>query len=174
MHARRAGSESLPCIHNRCCFCKLDIDEVTEILGFLSRVGDNGGHRLADKAHDIARQGRLADRHVIELVQHRPDRLDRGNIRRGQDRGTRWRHDAHDPAGRDRAAHEAHPLGRGQVGGEAPLTGHERGIFEPADGAAHPAAVALRVQRHVVERKVQDAGARRISCAVLRTALMMF
>ena len=40
-----------------------------------SLARDDGGDRLADKAHHAVGQHRLADRQVVELVQHRRDRL---------------------------------------------------------------------------------------------------
>ena len=49
---------------------------IGEVLGRRRARRHHRRHRLADKAHGVGRQNRLADRLVVELVQHRQDRLD--------------------------------------------------------------------------------------------------
>jgi len=83
-------------------------------------------------------QDRLADRLVIELVQHRQDRLHALEIGGGDDRRTRRRFDILNLSRSDRAAHEAQPVGGGEIGGEAALAGDQRRIFNAPNGAADP------------------------------------
>ena len=83
-------------------------------------------------------QDRLADRLVVELVQHRRDLLHAVKIGGGDHHRAVRRDDALNFAGGDRAAHEAHPMRGGQVGGEAALAGDQRRVFDAADGAADP------------------------------------
>ena len=54
----------------------LDLDLIGDVLGRLRALRQHGGNRLSDVAHDAVGEDRLGDRHVVELVQHRPDRLD--------------------------------------------------------------------------------------------------
>src|SRR5262249_35688953 len=109
------------------------------ILGFFPRRRDHRGDRLADEAHDVARQHRLADRHVFELVQHWPDRLDGGEFGGGDDRrALGWRNPYVSPRS-DRASHEAYPVRRPQIGGETAVARDQRRVLEPPDRAADPA-----------------------------------
>ena len=88
------------------------------------RRRDHRRDRLADEAHDIRRQHRLADRHVVELVQHRLDRLHRREVGSRDDRRAGRCGNPHDPAGGDRAPTKRtqHAAGRSPVNRPWPVT----------------------------------------------------
>ncbi len=125
-------------IDHRLGLLDLDLDPVGDVLGRLGALRQHGGDGLADVAHDAVGEDRLADRHVAELVQHRPDRLDLLHIDGRHDRRAVGRGDAQDASGGHRAAHEAHVLRRRQIAGEASNAGDQRRILEPPDRAADP------------------------------------
>ena len=57
-----------------------EFDLVNDVLGFLFGGSDDRRDRLADEAHLAVGEDRLAERLVLELVQHRQDRLHAGEI----------------------------------------------------------------------------------------------
>ena len=127
-------------------------DSFGDVLGFFLRGGDHGGDGLADKTHLAIGEHRLADRPVIEFVQHRRDLLNALQVSGGDNRRVVRRHDLFDFPGGDRATHDAHPICGWQVGGEAAIPGDQRGIFQAADGAANPVhAAAFGMGGHVME-----------------------
>ena len=142
------GASAAARIDHRRRLLDLDLDLIGDVLGLLPGRRHHGRDRLADEAHDTGRQHRLADRHIVELVQHRPDRLHRRKVGGRDHRRACGRIDPHDPPGRDRAAHEAHPAGRRQVAGEAALAGDQGRVLDPADRAADPAAIAFGMGDH--------------------------
>ena len=131
-----------------------DLDAIGDVLGLFAAGRDHGGDRLADEPYDLARQHRLADRDVIELVQHRPDRLDGCQIGGGEHQRALGCVDPNDPARRHRASHEADPSRGREIACEAAATGDQRRILEASDRAADPAAtaVALGIAGHSVAR----------------------
>ncbi len=137
----------------RACF-DFELDAIGDILGLFTARRDYGGDRLADESHDLARQHRLADGHVIKLVQHRPDRFDGCQIGGGDDQRVLGCADPNDPPRRHRASHEADPPRGRQIAGEAAATGDQGRILEASDRAANPAptAVALGIAGHSVPR----------------------
>ena len=138
MHARRAGLQRLLRVDNRRQFSNLDRHRFGDILGLSGRRRDDGGDRLAGEAHHVGRQDRLRDRLIIELVQHRPDRPHAVEIGGAINARSVRRGDADDAAGGNGAADEAHPKGGVEIAGEAAAAGHQRRVFQPADGAANP------------------------------------
>ena len=58
-------------IDQRLALVDLDLDQIDDVLGLFLAGGDRGGDAFADKAHDAVGQHRIADRLVVELVQHR-------------------------------------------------------------------------------------------------------
>ena len=79
-----------------------------------------------------------ADRLVIELVQHRRDRLHALEIGGGDHHRARRRVDLVDLARRRPGCARSAPSARRQIGGEAAVAGDQRRVFQPADGAADP------------------------------------
>jgi hypothetical protein len=71
-------------------------------------------------------------------MQHRQNFLHTREIGGGDHHGVLRRVDLGEFSGGDRAAHEAHPMGGGQIGGEAASPGDQCRVFQPADGAADP------------------------------------
>ena len=138
VHLRRAGGERGERIDHRHGRLDHEIDLLGDVFGVGCARSHDGGDRLADKAHDAVGQDRLADRPVVELVQHRQDFLHALEIGGGDDHRAVRRIDPRDFSRRQRAAHEAHPMRRRQVGGEAALALDQRRVFQPADGAADP------------------------------------
>ena len=126
----------------------LDLDKIGDVLGLLPRRRDHRRDRLADEAHDILRQHRLADRHVVELVQHRLDRLHRREVGSRNDRRAGRCGNPHDPAGGQRAPDKADPARRRQVAGEPALAGHQGWVLDPPHRAADPAAISFRMDGH--------------------------
>ena len=127
-------------------FLDPDIDEVGSVFGEIWILGKNGGDRLADIAHSLARQHRLqigrqpcdlgrrgaeasaqADRRKIRNVARGPHRNDprRCQRRRAVDRN--------DPAMRIGRADDPHVqlMREGKVGDKASLAGQQRRILEP-------------------------------------------
>ncbi len=152
MNLRRAGSKRVTRVDHRRGLVDRNFDLIGDVLGRCRVCGNHCGDRLADKAHLAVGQDRLADRLVIKLIQHRQDRLHALEIGGGNDRRTRRRFDVLNLSGGDRAAHEAHPVGGGEIGGETALAGDERGIFDTPDGAADPFEPrAFGVRGHVTE-----------------------
>ena len=117
-------------------FLDLDLDQIGEVLGCFPRGRDDRGDRLADETHHLRRQHRLDDRHVVELVQHRPQRLHRREVGGGDDHSPFRLDDADDAPRRHRAPDEAHPQRGGEVAGEPPQAGHQHVILDPTEGAA--------------------------------------
>ena len=137
--------------HDRRHLFDFDLNPIGRIFGFFPRRRDHRSDRLADEAHDVARQHRLADRYVIELLQHRPDRLDGGEIGGGDDRRAFWWRNPYDSPRSDRASHEAYPVRRPQIGGETAVARDQRRVLEPPDRAADPApTVVLGMTGHSV------------------------
>ncbi len=125
--------------------------------------------RLADIAHELVRQHRLAV--GLERFQPGEAEADRRQMRdigvgpHGMHAGQGERStgiDRLDAAVRHRRAHHAHrPLaGEIDVGGEAALPGQQRAVFQARDGTADEFGRPAHVPR--------------ISFAAARTALMMF
>ena len=86
---------------------------------------DHGGDRFAHEAHHIGRQHRLADRHIIELVQRRWIGLTAARSAAVITVAPSGRIDPHDAPGRHCAAHEAQPAwppGRSPVKRPSPAT----------------------------------------------------
>ncbi len=149
VHLRRARRQRGEQIDHRHGLLDGKLDLVGDVLGLFLARGHDGGDRLADKAHDAVGQNRLDDRLVIELVQHRHDRFHAGEVGGGDHQRAVRLGDPPQAAGGHRAAHEAHPMRRRQIGGEAALPGEQRGIFDASDGAADPGhAGAFGVRGH--------------------------
>ena len=158
MNLRRAGSERVTRVDHRRGLVDCHLNQIGDVFGLFLARRDDCRDRLADKAHLAVGQDRLADRLVIELVQHRQDRLHALEIGGGDDRRVRRRFDVLNLSSGERAAHEAHPVDGGEIGGEAALAGDQRGIFDAPDGAADPFEPgAFGVRGHVTE----DSSARR-------------
>ena len=138
MHARRAGFQRLLRVDNRRQVRNLDRHRFGDVFGLRGRRRDDGGDRLAGEAHHVGRQDRLLDRLIIELVQHRPDRPHAVEIGGAINARSVRRGDADDAAGGNGTADETHPLGGVEIAGEAAAAGHQRRVFQPADGAADP------------------------------------
>ena len=119
---RRAGRQRRERVDHRHGLLDHEIDLVGDVLGLARARRHDGSDRLADKAHDAVGEYRLGDRLVVELVQHRQDRLHAGEIGGGDDERAVRLVDAPQAAGGHRAAHETHPVRRRQVGGEAALS----------------------------------------------------
>jgi hypothetical protein len=132
IEARHHGLDFRP--HQRC-----------GILGAIGIGGEDDGERLADIAHEFARQDVLA----IGLEPGDPghaeiDRRQGGNVRGGPDRGhavgrLRRRHvNGREASERDRRAHYAHvELARKrQIGDEARRAAKQRLVLDPAHGSA--------------------------------------
>ena len=135
----------------------LDLDLIGDVLGRLRALRQHSGNRLSDVAHDAVGEDRLGDRHVVELVQHRPDRLDVPQIGRRHDGGAIRSRDAHDASGGHGAAHEAHVVHRRQIAGEASNASDQRRILEPPDRPPDPRGACsrarlFRVSGHAAER----------------------
>ncbi len=94
----------------------------------------------------------MLDRDVIELVQHRPDRLHARELGHGQHHRALRRRDALDLAGCHRASHEPHPALRRQIAGEAPEARDQSRILDPADRAADPGLAVMRMRAHAAAR----------------------
>ena len=116
----------------------LQNDALGDVLGHFLRCREHHRDRIAEIAHDLAREYRLRDRHIAELVQHRPDRLHLGQIRRGEHHGPFGRFDPQDASRRHRAAHEAGVVLRRQIGGEPSGAAQQNRVFQPADRASDP------------------------------------
>ena len=140
---RGAGSQCRLGADDRRHVFDVDLDEIGDVFGLFPARGDDRRERLADESDHILGQHRLADRHVVELVQHRLDRLHRGKVGSRDDRRALGCRDPPDPARGDRAPHKAHPACRRQVAGEAAIAGHQRRILEPPDRAADPAVTVI-------------------------------
>ena len=142
----------------------VDEDALGGILGEIGVGGEDDRHRLADIAHLVLRQDRLAvgleagDADLAEI-----DRRDRGDVGEGPHRRHAGhgqglaRLDAEDAAVGDRRADDAHVelAGKIDVGGEAALSGEKRPVLQAPYGGA-------------------DDGHQRILSAAARTASMMF
>jgi hypothetical protein len=143
---RRVGA------HRRRQFFDFDLDEIGDVLGLFPPRGHHRRDRLADKPHDVARQHRLADRHIVELVQQGLDRLHRCELGGGDDCRALGRHDPLDPTGGHRAPDEPDPSCRRQVAREPAAAGHQRRILEAPDRTADPTAIVLGIAGHSVPR----------------------
>ncbi len=149
MDLRRAGCERRARVNRGLDLGDIERDLIDNVLGFFLARRDHGGDRLADETHHAVGQNRLRHRLVVELVQHRLDRLHVGEIGRGDDPRVLRRVDLADFAGGDGAAHEAHPVHRLHVSREAAAAGDQRGILQPPDGTADPGhAGALAMSGH--------------------------
>ncbi len=165
--------------------CDLDLDEVRRVLGDIRVLGEHGGDGVADIAHAVDRQHRLAigldlvgrARGVAEI-----DRGNAGDVGAGPHGGNARRGrsacggvDAHDPAVRDGGAHHAHVelMGKGDIAGEPAVPPHERRVLDPRHRMAEHAALVRARRRRIALAHVVPA-ALRISAAAARTALMMF
>ena len=93
MHQRRAERERAGGADHRRQLFDLDLDQLGDVLGLLAARRHHRRDRLADEPHHVLRQDGLADQHVVELVQHGPDRLDRGEIGGRNDGRTDGRRD---------------------------------------------------------------------------------
>ena len=133
----------------------VDLDTIGNVLGLFLRRRDHRSDRLADEPHDIARQHRLADRHVAELVQQRLDRLHACELGGGDDGRALRRHDPLDPTRRDRAPDETNPARRRQVARELAVAGHQCRILETPDRTADPTAMVLGIDGHSAPRFAQ-------------------
>ena len=138
VHLGCAAEERRARIDNRGRFRNRKLNQVGDVFRFFLARRHHGGDRFADKPHDAGGQDRLADRLVVELVQHRRDFLHALEIGGSEDHRVLRRANVHDFSSRHRAAHKAHPMRCGEIGGEAPLAGDQRGIFQAANGAADP------------------------------------
>ncbi len=133
-----------------------ELDQLGDVFGCFLAYPHHGGDRLADEAHDAVGEDRLADRPVIEFMQHRRDFLHAPEIGGGDHHRALRRGDPRDLARRDRATHEAYPMRCGEIGGKAALAGNQRRIFQPPDGAADPfQSAAFGVRRHEVECSIE-------------------
>ena len=148
VNRRRPCHQRRLSIHQRRRFLDLDGDEIGKVLGGLPAVRHHRSNRFADEAHDVGCQDRLGDRRIVELVQHRGDGAQCGDLGGRHQHDAVWRRDAHDTAGRDRTAHEPNPLRGRQIAGEATLPGYQRRILDPTYGAAHPAGWGLEGTKH--------------------------
>ena len=138
MDERSAGLERVECVGDRSQLGNLNADRVRDVLRLGGRWCDDGRNRLADEAHNGARQDRLFDRLIIEFVQHRPDRPRAGEVLGANDRYAARRADADDAAGRNGAADEADVVRRWKIGGETAAPGDQCRVLEPPDGTADP------------------------------------
>jgi hypothetical protein len=86
---------------------------VDDVLGLFLARGDHRGDRLAGKAHFAGSKDRLADRLVVELMQHRRDRLEAFHVGGGNDPGAIRRLDVFDLPRSNRASHKTYPMCRG-------------------------------------------------------------
>ena len=75
VHLGRSVLERSACIGHGRRFVDRDFDLVNDVFGLFLARRHNGGNRLADEAHHAVGKHRLADRLVVELVQHRSDLL---------------------------------------------------------------------------------------------------
>ena len=138
MHDRRAVGERAARVGHGGERRDLDLDLIGDVLGLLLARCDHGGDQLADKAHHARGEDRLRHRHIVELVQHRLDRLDRRDVG-GGDHICAGRHaDAVDATRRDRTSHETNPMRRRQVGGEMALPRHQAPDPRAAGSSGRP------------------------------------
>ena len=84
MRARAVGKRVVR-IDQWLLFGDRELDLVDDVLGLFLAGGDHGGDRLAGEAHFAVGEDRLADRLVVELVQHRRDRLEAFHIGGGDE-----------------------------------------------------------------------------------------
>jgi hypothetical protein len=138
MDLRRAGCERCARVNLRRDIGDIERDLIDKVLGFFLARRDHGGKRLADETHHAIGQNWLRHRLVVELVQHRLDRLHVDEIGRADHPRILRRFDLADFAGGGGAAHEAHPVHRLHVSREAAAAGDQRGILQPPDGTADP------------------------------------
>src|SRR5687767_12693382 len=75
MNVRRAGGKRAARIGHRGERLDFDLDAIGDILSLLLARRDHGSDQFADKTHDVRGQDRLRYRDVVELVQHRLNRL---------------------------------------------------------------------------------------------------
>ena len=120
-----------------------------DVLGLGARRRDAHGDEFADLAHLAGGEHRLLGNLEARQPRDGADRLDAGEIRRGEDAAAiALRHvDAADQRMRQRAAHERHVLQPGEtdVGDELAAAAHQPVVFL----ARQPRADALSGARHL-------------------------
>ena len=80
MHQRRAVGQGLAAVGQRGGFGDVDLDLIAKILRLILARGKHRRDRFAGEANHAVGEDRLSDRDIVELVQHRPDRLYRLEI----------------------------------------------------------------------------------------------
>ncbi len=149
MHLRCAGFERRTCVGHRCGIVDRYFDLIGDILGFFFACRDDRSDRFAGKANDAVCEDRLTDPLIIELVQHRRDCLHAFEVSGGDHHRTFGASDAFNLSSRDSTAHEADPMGRGQVGREPSLARDQGRVFQSPDRASNPGhARAFGVRGH--------------------------
>ena len=128
-------------------FLDLDRDQVGGILGHVGVFGEHRGDRIADVAHLVGRQYRLAvGRELFDRAFAEIDRPDVGNVGRGPDRhdarhgARRGGVDGNDLSVRVVGAHHPHvKLAREvDVARERAAAGDQRRVLQPLDRLADP------------------------------------
>jgi len=116
---RRAHCERSARVDHWRRFLDFKIDPLSHVLSRRRTGRDYGCDRFTDKTDDSRSEHRLADRPVVELVQHRYDRLHTFEVRGGDELCAVRGGDAANLASGDRAAHESQMMRGRQVSGEA-------------------------------------------------------
>ena len=135
-------------------FLDLGCDQIGRVLGEVRIGGKHRGDRIADIAHPVGRQHRLAVR--IERRDGAFAKIDRrhlGDVGCGPHRehaGVRPRRlgvDRQDAAVGVRRAHHPHDelMREIDVAGERPAPGHQRRVLQPRDRLADPGFFGFRV-----------------------------
>ena len=142
----------------------VDIDQRGGVLGCVSGLGDDRGHRFADMAHLFLRQNLAVENVTIGIARQRGDQTPGGEMRGEVGMGQHRRHarhglcrlrvDAGDFGMRERAPDEAGVQHSGQVDvvDEAPCAAQQRRVLEPRDRLADQRAGQLPRPRSVTTR----------------------